>query len=498
MSIPFADLGVPQDLVSALARRSIENSFPIQAMTLPDALAGRDICGKAPTGSGKTLAFGLALLARLSPGPSRSRRPRSLILTPTRELCAQIAQELTPLARERGLRVAAFYGGTGYQPQIGALNRGVDVAVACPGRLGDLIERGVAKLDEIEVFVLDEADRMADMGFLPEVRRLLDQTPRTRQTLLFSATLDGDIDVLVRKYQTNPARHELEGNDADKSRAEHMFWKVDSAERAAVAAAVVGASGPTILFSRTKHGADRMTRQLEERGVRAVAIHGNRSQNQRERALAAFTKGHVDALVATDVAARGIHVDGVAAVVHLDPPADAKDYVHRSGRTARAGAIGVVVSFVGSDKVGFVKRLQRDLCMPTGTTAPNIASLQEFIPERVVREISPEGDSASSGFGDGRRSTGPRRGDSKVRSRAKRGGSGHGFGRPGSDRLGGDARPGRDRTPESPGSPQARRHTGGHGATGSGLGAKRGSTHRGARHQAGGRPPRRDGAAERA
>jgi len=384
----FASLGVPSDIVAALDRKSITEPFPIQTMTIPDALAGRDVCGKAPTGSGKTLAFGIGAVARLTGKPSRPRHPRVLVLTPTRELAAQVAAELQVLATPRNLRVDSFYGGVGYGPQLKALSRGVDVVVACPGRLGDLIERGSVRLDAVEIVVLDEADRMADMGFLPDVKRLLDLTPATRQTLLFSATLDGDIDVLVRRYQNDPARHELEVDEDDTSAAVHLFWRASSGDRVAVTADIAAAAGPTIVFSRTKHATDRIARQLEQRGIRAAAIHGDRSQKQREKALDLFVRGAVDALVATDVAARGIHVDGVNAVVHFDPPADAKDYVHRSGRTARAGATGVVVTLVTPDKAGAVKHLQRDLGVPIGTTQPDSACVTAVIGAPPPRRAS--------------------------------------------------------------------------------------------------------------
>ncbi len=262
------------------------------------------------------------------------------------------------------------------------------MVVACPGRLGDLIERGSIRLDAVEIVVLDEADRMADMGFLPDVKRLLDLTPATRQTLLFSATLDGDIDVLVRRYQNDPARHELEVDEDDASAAVHLFWRASSGDRVGVTADIAAAAGPTIVFSRTKHATDRIARQLEQRGIRAAAIHGDRSQKQREKALDLFVRGAVDALVATDVAARGIHVDGVNAVVHFDPPADAKDYVHRSGRTARAGATGVVVTLVTPDKAGAVKRLQRDLGVPIGTTTPDSAAITAVIGAPPARRPS--------------------------------------------------------------------------------------------------------------
>jgi superfamily II DNA/RNA helicase len=386
----FASLGVPSDIVAALDRKSITEPFAIQTMTIPDALAGRDVCGKAPTGSGKTLAFGIGAVARLTGKPSRPRHPRVLVLTPTRELAAQVAAELQVLATPRNLRVDSFYGGVGYGPQLKALSRGVDVAVACPGRLGDLIERGSVRLDAVEIVVLDEADRMADMGFLPDVKRLLDLTPATRQTLLFSATLDGDIDVLVRRYQNDPARHELEVDRDDASAAVHLFWRASSGDRIAVTADIAAAAGPTIVFSRTKHATDRIARQLEQRGIRAAAIHGDRSQKQREKALDLFVRGAVDALVATDVAARGIHVDGVNAVVHFDPPADAKDYVHRSGRTARAGATGVVVTLVTPDKAGAVKRLQRELGVPGGITAPDPDSITAVIGDPPARRPGPD------------------------------------------------------------------------------------------------------------
>ena len=403
----FADLGVPSDIVAALNRTSITEPFPIQCMTIPDALAGRDVCGKAPTGSGKTLAFGIGAVARLTGKASRPRHPRVLVLTPTRELAAQVASELQVLATPRNLRVDSFYGGVGYGPQLKALSRGVDVAVACPGRLGDLLERGSIRLDAIEIVIIDEADRMADMGFLPDVRRILDLTPANRQTLLFSATLDGDIDVLVRRYQHDPARHELEVDEDDASAAVHLFWRVSSGDRVETTADITAASGPTIVFCRTKHSTDRIARQLEQRGVRAAAIHGDRSQKQREKALESFIRGSVDALVATDVAARGIHVDGVNAVVHFDPPADSKDYVHRSGRTARAGATGVVVSLVTPDKTGAVKKLQRDLGVPIGTTTHDLSAIKAVIGDPPKRRPGTELGASHHADG-GRDGAGPR------------------------------------------------------------------------------------------
>jgi superfamily II DNA/RNA helicase len=382
-AVSFGDLGVPADLVAALAKGGIVQPFDIQAATIPDALAGRDVCGRAPTGSGKTVAFGIPLIARID--KARKRQPTALILAPTRELTAQICQELEPLAATRGLRVCSVYGGVGYDAQRRHLNRGVDVLVACPGRLADLLRQDALDLEQIQVVVVDEADRMADMGFLPEVRRLLDQTPASRQTMLFSATLDGAIKVLTRDYQKDAVRHDAGAPEPDGRGAHHVFWRVDGPQRAAVAAELVPAAGPTIIFCRTRRGADRLAAQLEKAGVRAAAIHGGRSQNQRDRALAAFKVGRVEALVATDVAARGIHVDGVACVLHYDTPEDGKAYLHRSGRTARAGAGGLVVSLVGHADTRTVSRMQRDLEIPAPMTPPDVAAIANSADRPKVR-----------------------------------------------------------------------------------------------------------------
>jgi superfamily II DNA/RNA helicase len=369
----FSSLGVPADVASRLASRGIAAPFPIQAATLPDALAGRDVSGRAPTGSGKTIAFGIPLITRV--GRAKPRHPRGLVLVPTRELASQVRDELVALAGPKGPRVTTLYGGVGFGKQLDALRKGVDIVVACPGRLADLVQRGECHLDEVELVVLDEADRMADMGFLPEVKRLLDRVRPDRQTLLFSATLDGDVDVLVKRYQRKPVRHELAiGQDAPKHR--HVFWKAERADRVGLTADVLSREWPAIVFCRTKHGADRLAKQLGKQGVDAAAIHGDRSQGQRERALAAFTSGKVQALVATDIAARGIHVDDVACVVHYDPPGDEKDYVHRSGRTGRAGATGLVVSLVGAEQVGDVGKMQAKLGLPKGVSKPDLAALR--------------------------------------------------------------------------------------------------------------------------
>ncbi len=355
----FVDLGVPSDLARVLADRGATHPFPVQEATLPDALNGRDVCGKAPTGSGKTLAFGIATVAAID--RARPNQPHGLILVPTRELANQVRDELQPMAEARDLSVTAVFGGTGYEKQLRALRKGVDIMVACPGRLEDLLQRGDVDLGRVTMLVVDEADRMADMGFLPAVKRIADETSEDRQTLLFSATLDGDVDVLVKRYQHKPCRHEVAGTEDEQGEIDHRFWKVEREERVTLAARLVDRHWPAIVFSRTKHGADRLTRQLNKAGVDAVPIHGNRSQGQRERALKEFADGRAQALVATDVAARGIHVDNVGLVIHFDPPATDKDYVHRSGRTGRAGADGLVVSLVTAEKAAAVKGLQRDL-----------------------------------------------------------------------------------------------------------------------------------------
>jgi superfamily II DNA/RNA helicase len=358
MITSFAELGLPDGLVEALRQRGITRPLPIQAAAIADVLAGSDVSGKAPTGSGKTLAFALPIAATLH--RSAPRRPRGLVLAPTRELAGQIAAEMGPLLAARSLRVYPFYGGVGFGGQRHALRRGVDVAVACPGRLEDLMSTGDIDLSGVEVAVVDEADRMADMGFLPAVCRILDATSSQRQTLLFSATLDRDVEVLVRRYQRKPIRREVTAQE-DVSRASHEFRAVASADRAALCAELVLAPGTSVVFVRTKRGADLVARRLKHAGAAAAAIHGDRSQAQRERTLADFRAGKIHALVATDVAARGIHVDDVARVIHYDLPADMKDYVHRSGRTARAGAGGTVIAFVTPEKRALAASLQSGL-----------------------------------------------------------------------------------------------------------------------------------------
>jgi len=378
----FNDLGVPARIAGPLAKRGVINPFPIQAMTIAEAMAGRDLCGRAPTGSGKTLAFAIPLVARV--GKGRPGRPRGLVLVPTRELAAQVSAELRQLAEPLGRSVATFYGGMSISRDQRRLRQGIDIAVACPGRLADLVRRGDVNLGDVDFVVVDEADRMADMGFLPEVKRLLDATSRSRQTLLFSATLDGDVDVLIRRYQRDPARYELAQTSEERNDVQHLFWHTDAAARVHVTGDVVRSVAPAIVFTRTKHAADRVARQLQRDGVGAVAIHGNRSQNQRDRALADFTEGRVHALVATDVAARGIHVDNVGVVVHFDPPATGKDYLHRSGRTGRAGAKGLVLTLVPPDKVRDVKSLQHELSMPSGVDRVALEQLPTTSPPKPI------------------------------------------------------------------------------------------------------------------
>lgn len=373
MTTTFAQLGLPDTLVRALAKGNIVEPFPVQTVTIPDALAGKDVSGRAPTGSGKTLAFGLPLLTKVD--RANAYRPRALILAPTRELAEQIKRELVPLAQAVGRRVFAIYGGVGYGPQKGALRRGVDVLVATPGRLEDLIEQGSVDLRKVDIVVVDEADRMADMGFFPAVRRILDQTSKQRQTLLFSATLDGDVAVLSRDYQRDPVRHEAGTVEPETVDVRHHFWLVQHHDRVQHTADLIEAAGRSIVFTRTRHGADRLVKQLSKLGIDAVAMHGGRSQNQRTRALQSFSSGRSQALIATDVAARGIHIDAVASVIHFDPPGDSKDYLHRSGRTARAGATGTVVSLVTGDQQRNVRRMQRDLDLHAPIEAPRLEAL---------------------------------------------------------------------------------------------------------------------------
>ena len=325
-----------------MARRGIKAPTPIQTMTIPDGLAGKDVCGKAPTGSGKTIAFGLVLVSKLK--RAKPAQPTGLILVPTRELAQQVCDEIDLLDASRTLRSTAVFGGAGYGPQLRRIGS-ASVVVATPGRLEDLISRRDIDLRAVQIAVLDEADRMADMGFLPAVRKIMDRLPATRQVLLFSATLDGAVSELISRYQRSPVRHDASTPESEPD-IEHVFELIPKDRRHIRIAELLQEHNQLILFCRTKHGADRVARNLEAEGDRCAVIHGNRSQAQRERALDDFKRGRARILVATDVAARGIHIDNVPCVVHWDPPDDPKDYVHRSGRTGRAGKRGVVVSLV--------------------------------------------------------------------------------------------------------------------------------------------------------
>ena len=380
----FAELGVHPRLVTALAAGGILEPFAIQSRAMPDALAGRDVLGRAQTGSGKTLAFSLPLLTRLaaSPPPRQQKAPRALVLVPTRELAQQVTDVLTPLGQTIGVSIAAVYGGVPIGRQIGQV-RHADVVVATPGRLIDLIERHACTLARIEITVLDEADHMADLGFLPAVTRLLDQTPAGGQRMFFSATLDRGVGQLVTKYVTSPALHAVP-QATESTPAEHSVLVLSAEDKVPVAAEIASRPGRTLFFVRTKHGADRLAKQLSRAGVGAAAIHGNRNQNQRQRALDAFAAGHPRVLVATDVAARGIHVDDADLVVQFDPPEDHKDYLHRSGRTARAGASGQVVALVERGQVRDLQRMH--------TAAGITAARHDAAPgHHAVRELATSG-----------------------------------------------------------------------------------------------------------
>ncbi|MET7807716.1 DEAD/DEAH box helicase [Micromonospora chersina] len=358
MTVPtFAATGLAPALVTELAAQGITEPFPIQAATLPDSLAGRDVLGRGRTGSGKTLAFGLPLLHRTAGRKARPGRPLALVLVPTRELAQQVTAALTPYARALGLRCATVVGGLSLQRQADALRAGAEVLVATPGRLHDLIDRRDARLDQVAVTVLDEADQMADMGFLPQVTKLLEQVDPNGQRMLFSATLDGGVDRLVRRFLSNPVSHSVDPGTATVTAMTHHVLHVEAEDKPAALAHIAAREGRTILFMATKHRADRVARQLLAKGVRAAALHGGKTQPQRTRILEQFRTGHVTALVATDVAARGIHVDGLDLVVNADPPTEAKDYLHRGGRTARAGESGTVVTLVLPEQRRDVSRL---------------------------------------------------------------------------------------------------------------------------------------------
>jgi superfamily II DNA/RNA helicase len=386
----FAAAGVPAPLVAALAATGITTPFPIQAATLPDALAGRDILGRGQTGSGKTLGFCIPLAARLADGYTSACRPRGLVLVPTRELASQVQAVLAPLAGSAGLSVATIYGGVPQNPQVAKLRARADIVVACPGRLADLIEQGHCDLRDVEISVLDEADHMADLGFLPVVRRLLDMTPPDGQRMLFSATLDAAVDVLARRFMTRPVHHDV-GLVEEPAAMTHHVLTIASADRVGVVTALAGGSGRSLVFTRTRHAARRLARQLTSGGIPAAELHGDLAQGARERSLASFAKGTVRVIVATDVAARGIHVDGIDLVIHADPPGEHKAYLHRSGRTARAGAAGTVITLQDQAQAADVRTLMRKAgVVPlTAAVTPGSALLRSIAGEPVARVTLP-------------------------------------------------------------------------------------------------------------
>ncbi len=353
----FAALGLSDEIVDVLNERGITSPFPVQALTIPDALAGRDVCGKAKTGSGKTLAFGLPVLQRMT--KAEPTRPTGLVLVPTRELANQVTEELEPVAKSVGRRALAVYGGAPIEKQIERLEQGIDLVVATPGRMIDLIERKAVSVADVAHVIVDEADRMADMGFLPQVEWILRNVEGEHQTLLFSATLDGAVNTLIRRYQHDPSMHEVASDEITVDEMTHRFIAVHKMDKPKVAAAISRSAGRTIMFTRTKAMADRLARDLEDFGVKAAPIHGDLRQSSREKSLRDFSEGKLEVLVATDVAARGIHVDEVDIVIQYDPPSDHKTYLHRAGRTARAGSTGLVVSLSMWDEELDIKRLQK-------------------------------------------------------------------------------------------------------------------------------------------
>lgn len=465
----FADLGVPASLAAVLADLGISNPTPIQAATLPDSLAGRDVLGRGRTGSGKTYAFLLPLVARLSASgrPAQARKPRALVLAPTRELVNQINDSLKPLAATAGLTTQTIFGGVGQNPQVQGLRKGADIVLACPGRLEDLIGQGHCDLSQVEITILDEADHMADLGFLPGVRRIMDQTPRTGQRLLFSATLDRAIDVLVKRFLQNPVTHQADSAQSPVATMDHHVLHLAREHRVSVLTDLVSAPGRTVVFTRTKHGAKALTRQLNSNGVPTVELHGNLSQNARTRNMEAFHSGRATTLVATDIAARGIHVDDVSLVVHADPPVEHKAYLHRSGRTARAGAKGTVITLMTDEQVRDVRDLTRAAGIKPTTTKINgvghpllaeLAPGERMLPGGLVVEAPAQSQGRTGGGGGRRSGGGGRRSGGGGRSgggQAKTGGQGRSGG--GQATSGGQGRSG---TPKS-GNGGSRRRSGG-------------------------------------
>ncbi|ROP63322.1 superfamily II DNA/RNA helicase [Curtobacterium sp. PhB130] len=450
--IRFADLGVPAPMVDVLVGQGKENAFPIQADTLPDSLKGKDVLGRGRTGSGKTIAFAIPLAARLAANPRKRRagRPRALVLAPTRELATQIDATLAPLAKAMGLTTTTIFGGVSQGRQVDALRGGVDVVVACPGRLADLMQQGHVQLDAIEVTVLDEADHMADMGFLPGVTKIMQATPEQGQRLLFSATLDNGVDKLVKKFLHNPVMHSVDDESSPvEAMTHHVFEVADADAKKDLVRTLASGTGRRILFMRTKHHAKRLAKQLSSQGIPAVDLQGNLSQGARERNLAKFSAGEALVLVATDVAARGVHVDNVELVVHVDPPTEHKAYLHRSGRTARAGSSGDVVTVVMPAERRDVAQMMRKAAIKvtpqqvTPNSAPVAQLVGEIAPIRHVaeapvqqqqprRQQSASSSSSDSTGGRGRaRGRGGRSGGSAPAAQSGSAPSGSGAGRRG-------------------------------------------------------------------
>ncbi|WP_428832198.1 DEAD/DEAH box helicase [Janibacter terrae] len=480
----FADLGVPTALTSILEQDGITIPSPIQAATLPDSLAGRDVLGRGRTGSGKTLAFVLPMLARLAEANRRpqAKRPRALILVPTRELATQIDDVLAPFASVLGMRSRTVFGGVGQNPQVQAIARGVDVVVACPGRLEDLMQQGHVDLSGIEITILDEADHMADLGFLPGVKRILDKTPRGSQRMLFSATLDGAINQIVKRYLEQPVTHEADSAQSPVAKMTHHVLHIRNDDHLPVLTDLVAAPGRKVVFTRTKHRAKKMARQLNAAGVPAVELHGNLSQGARTRTMEAFHSGSAQTLVATDIAARGIHVDDVSLVIHADPPVEHKAYLHRSGRTARAGAEGTVVTLMTDEQVRDVRDLTRKAGIKPTTTRvavghellAELAPGERTFPGGFVADVPQQQGGAkggSRGGGRGGQSRSGQGGQDGQRQRGERGGAGR-------NRNGGGSGQGRGGSGggQSRGASGGQRRSGGQGGGSARQGGSRGGS----------------------
>ena len=385
--VSFSDLGIGPAIVRELNKQGISEPFEVQKESIPDSLLGRDVCCRAPTGSGKTLAFGLPLIVRTR--RANSKRPTGLILTPTRELAEQINSVLRPIAQAVDRDIVSIYGGVSYKKQYNALNKGVDILVACPGRLIDLLDRRALKLDDVETVVLDEADRMADMGFMEPVCEILDLCAENRQTILFSATLDEDVSELVKNYQNNPVTIEVGPKEVSIENMQHLFWTMKPHQKLRVTSEILTKCGKTMIFCKTRRGVDRLGDEMYDAEINVATLHGGLNQRQRDRALRRFTKGGAAALVATDVAARGIDIQGVNCVIHYDPPENGKAYKHRSGRTARAGADGVVISYVQRSQQRTYNKIQNEVGIKRRFQPPNVENLTEY-PMDYVEEVFEE------------------------------------------------------------------------------------------------------------